>query len=315
MTVKSNAAQVPLEKAPQGPGSSATDRVTSARRRLWLAVGAFVVFLVLWQSGVLTDLLYPLRLFVSLVHELGHGLTAVLTGGSFLNVVVFPDGAGLATTSGGSSFLLPQMGYLGAALFGAVLLALTNTVRDVRPIAYGVAALIGFGVVFFTGQGGLVAVLMIGAVLAWSVAAAVYRTRALFQIVAIVGMVAAILIAWGDVALRIGLIAAAAIALIGTFAPRPVTTLVLNFLALVVGLDVFLDITYLLQAPGASVGPIPNDAAAMARETGLPTVFWVLLWVGLALVMNGIAVYVAFIRPARRPRPSLVPAARERSAR
>lgn len=285
----------------------AADRVTSARRRLWLAIGAFVVFLVLWQSGALANLLYPLRLFVSLVHELGHGLTAILTGGRFLSFEVFPNGAGLASTIDGSSFLVPQMGYLGAALFGAVLLALTNTVRDVRPVAYGVAALVGFGVVFFTGQGGLVAVLMIGAVLAWALAASIYRLRALFQIVAIVGMVAAIMITWGDVALRIGLIAAATIGLVATFAPRPVTTVLLNFLALVVGLDVFLDITYLLQAPGASVGPIPNDAAAMARETGLPTLFWALLWVGLALVMNGIAVYVAFIRPARRAPPPSAP--------
>jgi hypothetical protein len=303
MTVKPNPTALPIDNSPpQVP--LAPDRVTAARRRLLLATGGFVVFLILWQSGALVSLMYPLRLFVSLVHELGHGLTAILTGGKFLSFEVFADGSGLAYTAGGSSFLVPQMGYLGAALFGAVLLALTNRVRDVRPVAYGVAALVGLGVVLFTGKGGMVAALMIGAVVAWGIAAAVYRTRAVFQIIAIVGMMLAIAVAWGEVALRVGLIGAAVIALIGAFAPRPVSAMLLNFLALVVGLNVILDITYLLQAPGASVGPIPNDAAAMSRNVGLPIAFWALLWVGLALLMNGIAVYIAFIQPARRRRPS-----------
>lgn len=295
----------PLVETPTPPVPRAPDRVTAARQRLLLAAGGFVAFFIVWQSGALSGPMYPLRLFVSLVHELGHGLTAILTGGKFLTFQVFADGSGLAYTAGGSSFLVPQMGYLGAALFGAALLALTNRVRDVRPVAYGVAAYVGLGVVLFTGKGGIVAVLIVGALVAWGIAAAVYRTRAVFQIIAIIGMMLAIVVAWGEVALRIGLIGAAVIAVIGAFAPRPVTVLLLNFLALVVGLNVILDITYLLQAPDASVGTIPNDAATMSHNTGLPIAFWALLWVGLALVMNGIAIYIAFIQPARRPRSSI----------
>ncbi len=303
MTVNPNPTPLPVE-SPTPPIPRAPDRVAAARQRLLLAAGGFIVFLIAWQSGTLSSLMYPLRLFVSLVHELGHGLTAILTGGKFLTFQVFADGSGLAYTAGGSGFLVPQMGYLGAALFGAVLLALTNRVRDVRPVAYAVAAYIGLGVVLFTGKGGIVAALIIGALVAWGIAAAVYRTRTVFQIIAIVGMILAIAVAWGDVALRIGLIGAALIAVIGAFAPRPVTMLLLNFLALVVGLNVILDITYLLQAPGASVGLIPNDAATMSHNVGLPIAFWALLWVVLALIMNGIAIYVAFIQPARRRRPS-----------
>ncbi len=270
------------------------------RWRLIAVIGAFVVFVVLWQTGNLDGLLYPLRLLVSLIHEMGHGLTAILTGGHFDHFEVFANGAGLAYTYGGSAFLVPQMGYMGAALFGAVLLTLTNRVRDVRPIAYGVAALIGGCALFFTAKGGLVLLLAVGALLAWGAAAAVYRTRAFFQIAAIGLAVVTIVVTWGEVTLRIGLISALVIAALGAFAPRPVTIFVLNFLALVVGLNAILDIAYLLQAPGASVGSVPNDAAAMTRLTGLPVVFWALLWVGLALLMNGLAFYVSFIAPARR---------------
>ena len=51
---------------------------------------------------------------ITLVHELGHGLAAILTGGSFLYFEVFPNGGGLAHTSGGLRFVVIPAGYLGA---------------------------------------------------------------------------------------------------------------------------------------------------------------------------------------------------------
>src|SRR5258708_26565700 len=96
---------------------------------LGMAFGAFVLVFFVWQFTDQNTILYPLRLLVTFVHETGHGLTAALTGGHFLRFVVYPNGSGVATTSGGSAFLVPQMGYLGAALFGAVLLYPANRVE------------------------------------------------------------------------------------------------------------------------------------------------------------------------------------------
>ena len=42
-----------------------------------------MIALVLWQMQGLFFLAYPFRLFVTMIHELGHGMAAVLTGGRF----------------------------------------------------------------------------------------------------------------------------------------------------------------------------------------------------------------------------------------
>jgi hypothetical protein len=69
----------------------------SARQRsLLLALIAFLVVLVIWQIPDLNGLLYPFRFFVTTVHELGHGLAAIVSGGYFVHYVVYPTGAGIA---------------------------------------------------------------------------------------------------------------------------------------------------------------------------------------------------------------------------
>ncbi len=64
----------------------------------------------------------PINLFVTFLHELGHSLFAVLTGGNVYEVMVQPNGAGYAVTSGGFAPLVLMGGYIGSALFGNLLL-------------------------------------------------------------------------------------------------------------------------------------------------------------------------------------------------
>lgn len=72
----------------------------------------------LWVS----PLLVPFRLFVTLIHEFGHALAAVLTGGHVLGIMVRLDGSGLTLVEGGNLFITASAGYLGSSLFGAGLL-------------------------------------------------------------------------------------------------------------------------------------------------------------------------------------------------
>ena len=44
------------------------------QRALLISVVAFVIVLVLWNIPALDFILYPFRLFVTFVHEAGHGL-------------------------------------------------------------------------------------------------------------------------------------------------------------------------------------------------------------------------------------------------
>jgi hypothetical protein len=134
---------------------------THRRRALLTALAAVVVVYVLWNIPALSGVLYPFRLFVTFVHETGHGTMALLSGGRFLNFVINGDGSGFAVTAGGSPLLILPAGYLGAALFGAVLFYLTNTVRHSRTISVvlGIAILV---IAVFFGLSSITALLIGG---------------------------------------------------------------------------------------------------------------------------------------------------------
>lgn len=112
------------------------------RRTLLIAAAAITLALVAWNLPALDFAMYPLRLFVTFVHESGHGLAALLTGGQFHDLSVMADGSGVATTAGGARALILPAGYLGAALFGAGLFVAANLVRRVRWVSAGLAVLL-----------------------------------------------------------------------------------------------------------------------------------------------------------------------------
>src|SRR5512138_2080710 len=86
--------------------------------RVLLLAGA-VASVVLWYLPGAGVVLYPLRLFVTLVHEGAHALATVLTGGSVDSITIWPSGSGLTMSVGGSPVLVLMAGYLGTALAGA----------------------------------------------------------------------------------------------------------------------------------------------------------------------------------------------------
>ena len=66
-------------------------------------------------------ILYPVTLFVTFLHEFGHALGALLTGGSVEGIQINPDGSGYTITRGGSRGVTLIGGYLGSALLGNAL--------------------------------------------------------------------------------------------------------------------------------------------------------------------------------------------------
>jgi hypothetical protein len=93
--------------------------------RLTLAV-ALVVSMALWYIPVAHFALYPIRLFMTFIHEGGHALVTVLTGGHVNYVTVAPDGSGLTLSAGGLFALISMAGYIGATAYGAFCLQLSH---------------------------------------------------------------------------------------------------------------------------------------------------------------------------------------------
>ena len=99
-----------------------------------------LVALLFWNSG----LVYPLRVFVVFLHEISHGIAAVLTGGRIVAIGLTYDEGGVCITDGGSRFLILNAGYLGSLFWGALFLVLSARTRASREItgAVGVFVLV-----------------------------------------------------------------------------------------------------------------------------------------------------------------------------
>ena len=66
-------------------------------------------------------ILYPVTLLVTFLHELGHGLGAIITGGKVIKINIESNGAGVTLTQGGWKGIILMGGYIGSALLGNLL--------------------------------------------------------------------------------------------------------------------------------------------------------------------------------------------------
>ncbi|NLE52113.1 MAG: hypothetical protein GX613_11975 [Chloroflexi bacterium] len=281
-------------------------------RDLMLAFAAFAVAVLLWQLDGLSALTYPLRLFVTMIHELGHGLAAILTGGSFLHFEVSRHGAGLAYTRGGSPFVILQAGYLGTALFGAGLLLLTHATRRPGPIAMVLGGLIALLSVLYSDLHfdhlAPLEIVVTGGVLLAAILLILTRDsgigRAIGFGLAALGALMLVNFAGTDSSLRtlgVGVISGLALSLLGWRGRRDVVLVVLYFLAFLTGLQALTDAWALLKIVSAPRGLMPmNDAQLMADAYWGSATFWALVWVALDVVLFGGAIYLAFLRKRER---------------
>ena len=95
---------------------------TLTKNRLKFVAGFAVYFGMLWLLWD-TPFVYPLKVFVVLLHEISHGLVAVATGGSIQRIVIEANQGGVCQCPGGNAFLTLSAGYLGSMAWGALILA------------------------------------------------------------------------------------------------------------------------------------------------------------------------------------------------
>ncbi|AHB88245.1 hypothetical protein NK55_04605 [Thermosynechococcus sp. NK55a] len=135
------------------------------RSALLLAIAALATIL-LWQIPLGNYLLYPFTILATWFHEMGHGLTAILLGGYFRELVIYPNGSGFARYGG--EVLLGNLGHgfvaiggpLGPAIAGSLFILSSRSHRatDLCLKALGMMILVSlllwvrslFGIVFMT---------------------------------------------------------------------------------------------------------------------------------------------------------------------
>jgi hypothetical protein len=115
----------------------------SSRRALVLAIIFYFVVSRLVPFG--RTLLYPLTLLATFVHEMGHGLTALATGGRFMSLDIYANGSGLAhtvTLHPWQAGATAAGGLLAPPIFGASVLATSGGPRRARAILTGLCVTI-----------------------------------------------------------------------------------------------------------------------------------------------------------------------------
>ena len=95
------------------------------------------------------ELLYPLTLFATWVHEMGHGLTGLAVGGTFESLEIYGNASGLArgAVSGGWPIALRAIGgLLAPPLVGAAILAFARGPRRASIVLWVLAAAMAISV-------------------------------------------------------------------------------------------------------------------------------------------------------------------------
>jgi peptidase M50B-like protein len=229
-------------------------RVSSdARPQATVLLTAAVISIVLWFIPYAELLTYPFRLFVTFIHEGGHAIAALLTGNSVESLSIATNASGETYTSQGGTFsqvLVASAGYLGAMTYGALLLVLIRRAIAARIVLIGSAAIVLALTLFF----GFLKPIFSG-------------------------------VAWSGIpfTLLAGMFLSAGLVVLAKFASSRVASFFVSFLAVQCILNALLDLktVFFLSSPFAPA--VPTDAVNMANATGVPALFWAVMWIVIAV--------------------------------
>lgn len=236
-----------------------------SRPQLTLLIVATLVSIGLWLISKyffpsLNYLVYPLQLFATFVHEGSHVLATVLTGNSVQSLTVSPDTSGVVwSESSGwfSQLLISSAGYIGTTAFGTALLVWMRYNFSSRNALYFSSAFVGIMTVLF----GLLMPL-------WNV----FSLQVTFASIVFTVISGA--------ALTGGLFALA------RYGTEKWINFGLAFLAVQCLLNSIFSLINLFFITAMTDGH--SDAMNMAKFTGVPSIVWVFLWMGISILMISI---------------------------
>ncbi len=245
-----------------------------AKPQAILLLIATIITLALWFIPYAEYMVYPIRLFVTFIHEGSHALVALLTGGAVQSLTVMSDGSGVvysASSSWLSGLLTSSAGYLGTTLFGVLMLVLIR--KSVSPNKVLVAS------------GILVGVLTL-----------VFGTFSpVFNFMTLNVTLSSVLFT-----IFVGTVLTAGLIALGKFASLKVANFAVAFLAIQCLLNALSDLKTLFFINAPLVGSdLQNDATNMANATGIPGFAWVIIWILISVVMIsfGLRIYAVVNRP------------------
>ena len=234
---------------------------------LWAIAASIGLWIVSWFIPLTGYIFYPLQLFATFVHEGSHVLAAVLTGSQVLSLTVSPDTSGVVWSAANgwlAQLLISSAGYLGTTAFGTMLLVWMRYGFSSRTALYFSAGFVGLMTLVF----GLLFPIY-----------NIFSANVTFFSVVFTVLSGAVLAA--------GLLA------IAKFAELKWANFALAFLSVQCLLNALFSLKNLFFI--STMTDAHSDAVNMANATGVPSIVWVFMWIGVSIVMIsvGLRIYVA----------------------
>lgn len=143
-----------MVELPENLTGGLTDNLTEASNNrlmafFWIAA---VISVVLPRIPYGRNVLYPFALLGTWAHEMGHGLVAIVAGGSFNRLVIYQNLGGSANFGGvgglGRAFVSAG-GLLGPAVAGGLIIVLGSRESTARWVLAGLAVVLAFSLLLF----------------------------------------------------------------------------------------------------------------------------------------------------------------------
>lgn len=232
-----------------------------SRPQLKLLIVATIISIGLWLISKyffpsLSFVVYPLQLFATFIHEGSHVLASLLTGGSVESLTVSWDTSGEVYSSPSGflgQILTSSAGYLGTTAFGTALLVWMRYGFSSRKALYFSSGFVGVMTIVF----GLIA--------------------PIFHLFSHVTLGSMIFTVFSGAILTGGLFALA------RFGSLKWVNFGLAFLAVQCLLNAIFSLIDLFFI-SVNTDQL-TDAGNMAKATGIPSIVWVFLWIGISIVM------------------------------
>jgi hypothetical protein len=230
-----------------------------AKPQVTLLVAATALTVVLWFIPYAEYLVYPIRLFVTFIHESSHAIIALITGGTVKSLTIAADGSGVVYSASSSllgAIFTSSAGYLGTTLFGVAMLFMIRRSWSPHRILFGCGALIGVVTIIF------------------GIVSPIFNFLSLD-------------VGFSSVAFTVvaGAVITAILMALAKFSSLRVANFAVAFLAAQCLLNALSDLKTVLFINAPLVGSdISNDATNMANATGIPSFIWVVVWIAIAAV-------------------------------
>ncbi|HEY2848012.1 MAG TPA: M50 family metallopeptidase [Pyrinomonadaceae bacterium] len=244
-----------------------------ARPQVKLLLVATVVTVALWFIPYAEYVVYPIRLFVTFIHESSHAIVALVTGGAVQSLTIAADGSGLTYTGGNSllgALLTSSAGYLGTTFFGILVLYLMRRNVSSHKVLFCLGGFVGIVTLVF---------------------GVICPSLNLFSLNVPFSSLA--------FTIAVGTLLAVGLCALALYSNTRVANWAIAFLAIQCLLNAISDLkTVLFINSPLAASDIQNDAGNMAAATGIPGFIWVLGWIAIAAFMIVVGLRFYAIRNA-----------------